>query len=94
MPKNSAASKETPAGLALLIAGFPAAGKTSLGRELTARIEKHFGRQVSLLDGDEVRKLLSSELGFSRASTAVSTCCAMATLRPRSAGTAGSRCAP
>lgn len=66
MPKNSAAPKKLPAGFALLITGLPAAGKTSLGRALSARIENEFGRPVSLLDGDEVRKLLSSELGFSR----------------------------
>lgn len=53
-------------GIAFLITGLPAAGKTTLGRALAAELSDRFGRQVTLLDGDEVRKLLSSELGFSR----------------------------
>lgn len=53
-------------GAVLLITGLPAAGKTTLGAALAARIETRFRRKVSLLDGDEVRKLLSSELGYSR----------------------------
>lgn len=57
---------ESQRGAALLITGLPAAGKTTLGVALAAHIEQRFGRQVTLLDGDEVRKLLSSELGYSR----------------------------
>ena len=53
-------------GAALLITGLPAAGKTTLGAALAKQLGKGFGRSVSLLDGDEVRKLLSSDLGFSR----------------------------
>ncbi|MBI2296044.1 MAG: adenylyl-sulfate kinase [Betaproteobacteria bacterium] len=53
-------------GFAVLVTGLPAAGKTTLGTALTAHIETRFGRPVTLLDGDEVRKLLSSELGYSR----------------------------
>lgn len=53
-------------GAVLLITGLPAAGKTTLGAALAARIENGFRRKVSLLDGDEVRKILSSELGYSR----------------------------
>ncbi|MGH7553946.1 MAG: adenylyl-sulfate kinase [Longimicrobiales bacterium] len=53
-------------GAALLITGLPAAGKTTLGIALVEHLGKRFGRSVSLLDGDEVRKLLSSDLGFSR----------------------------
>jgi sulfate adenylyltransferase len=53
-------------GTALLITGLPAAGKTTLGMALATHIGARFGRTVSLLDGDEVRKLLSSDLGFSR----------------------------
>ena len=53
-------------GFAVLITGLPAAGKTTLGAALAAHIETRFGRRVTLLDGDEVRKLLSSELGYSR----------------------------
>ena len=53
-------------GVVLLITGLPAAGKTTLGAALAAELTGRFGRAVTLLDGDEVRKLLSSELGYSR----------------------------
>lgn len=53
-------------GTAILITGLPAAGKTTLGTALAAELASRFGRQVTLLDGDEVRKLLSSDLGYSR----------------------------
>jgi sulfate adenylyltransferase len=62
--KRLGASSQT--GAALLITGLPAAGKTTLGMALAEHLGKRFGRSVSLLDGDEVRKLLSSDLGFSR----------------------------
>jgi sulfate adenylyltransferase len=62
--KRLGASSQT--GVALLITGLPAAGKTTLGTALAEHLGKGFGRSVSLLDGDEVRKLLSSDLGFSR----------------------------
>ena len=52
--------------MALLITGLPAAGKTTLGAALANHIESRFGRTVTRLDGDEVRKLMSSELGYSR----------------------------
>jgi sulfate adenylyltransferase len=53
-------------GIAVLITGLPAAGKTTLGTALAAELSGRLRRQVTLLDGDEVRKLLSSELGYSR----------------------------
>jgi sulfate adenylyltransferase len=53
-------------GFAILVTGLPAAGKTTLGTALAAELSGRFGRAVTLLDGDEVRKLMSSGLGFSR----------------------------
>jgi len=53
-------------GIVFLITGLPAAGKTTLGAALAAELTGRFRRAVTLLDGDEVRKLLSSELGYSR----------------------------
>jgi sulfate adenylyltransferase len=53
-------------GFALLVTGLPAAGKTTLGAALARWFAEARGRRVTLLDGDEVRKLLSSELGYSR----------------------------
>src|SRR5689334_14486756 len=66
MPRKTASHNQPHGGVAVLITGLTAAGKSTLGKALTVRIESDFGRRVSLLDGDEVRKLLSSELGFSR----------------------------
>lgn len=64
--KNTRLENRNHSGFAFLITGLPAAGKTTLGQALAAELTGRFGRQVTLLDGDEVRKLLSSELGFSR----------------------------
>jgi sulfate adenylyltransferase len=64
--ESSQVEQRSRCGLAILITGLPAAGKTTLGAALTAELSGRFGREVTLLDGDEVRKLLSSELGFSR----------------------------
>lgn len=52
-------------GIVIFLTGLPASGKSTLARAL----EQHLaglGRAVTLLDGDEVRALLSSELGYSR----------------------------
>ena len=54
------------AGIVFLLTGLPAAGKTTLARALAAHLENEAGRAATLLDGDEVRRLLSSELGYSR----------------------------
>lgn len=58
---------DTPTrGIGILITGLPAAGKTTLGIALTGVLRSRYGRTVTLLDGDEVRTVLSSELGYSR----------------------------
>lgn len=64
--ETSPVEKRSRRGFAILITGLPAAGKTTLGAALAAELTRRFGRPLTLLDGDEVRKLLSSELGFSR----------------------------
>lgn len=56
----------TRRGLIVFLTGLPGAGKSSLARALCERLQAR-GRAVTLLDGDEVRTLLSSELGYSRA---------------------------
>ena len=52
-------------GLTVLFTGLSGSGKSTLARALAARLEDG-GRTVTLLDGDEVRRLLSAGLGFSR----------------------------
>ena len=45
--------------------GLPGSGKTTIALEVEKRL-RAMGRNVEILDGDEVRKGLSSDLGFSK----------------------------
>ncbi len=54
-------------GFCVFLTGLSGAGKSTIAKALMARLLEIGGRQVTLLDGDIVRKNLSSELGFSRA---------------------------
>jgi adenylyl-sulfate kinase len=54
-------------GFCLWMTGLPSAGKTTVGRALVARLKAR-GWHVELLDGDEIRRGLSADLGFDRAS--------------------------
>ena len=53
-------------GVCVFFTGFSGSGKSTLAKALMVRLLELGGRQVTLLDGDIVRKHLSSELGFSR----------------------------
>ena len=53
-------------GFVVFLTGLPSAGKSTLANVLVSRLLEAGGRSVTLLDGDLVRKHLSSELGFSR----------------------------
>jgi len=53
-------------GLTLFFTGLSGAGKSTLAKILYAKFIEAGGRPVTLLDGDIVRRNLSSELGFSR----------------------------
>jgi sulfate adenylyltransferase len=55
----------TGGGVTVFFTGLSGSGKSTLARALTARLEEA-GRTVTLLDGDEVRRLLSAGLGFTR----------------------------
>jgi len=53
-------------GFTVFLTGLSGAGKSTIANALTVKLMEIGGRAVSLLDGDIVRKHLSSELGFSR----------------------------
>ncbi|MCP4693591.1 MAG: bifunctional sulfate adenylyltransferase/adenylylsulfate kinase, partial [Desulfobacterales bacterium] len=53
-------------GLTIFCTGLSGAGKSTVARVLHARFLEMGGRPVTLLDGDIVRRNLSSELGFSK----------------------------
>jgi sulfate adenylyltransferase len=53
-------------GFTVFFTGLPSSGKSTLANVLRARLLEAGGRPVTLLDGDIVRKNLSSELGFSK----------------------------
>ena len=53
-------------GLTIFLTGLSGAGKSTISTALLDRLEKESFRTITLLDGDEVRKILSSELGYSR----------------------------
>ncbi len=53
-------------GFTIFFTGLPSAGKSTIAKALLASFFELGGRPVTLLDGDIVRKNLSSELGFSK----------------------------
>ena len=52
-------------GFCLWLTGLPSAGKTTIAQSLTPKLRAR-GWNVELLDGDEVRRGLSADLGFDR----------------------------
>ena len=53
-------------GFTLFFTGLSGSGKSTIARALMTRLQEITDRQITLLDGDEVRTFLSSELGFNR----------------------------
>ena len=53
-------------GLTIFLTGLSGAGKSTIAKVLMSRFMQMGDRPVTLLDGDIVRKNLSSELGFSK----------------------------
>jgi len=53
-------------GFTVFFTGLPSAGKSTLANVLLVKLLEAGGQPVTLLDGDIVRKNLSSELGFSK----------------------------
>ncbi|MEP6798469.1 MAG: adenylyl-sulfate kinase [Lapillicoccus sp.] len=54
-------------GVVVFFTGFSGSGKSSLADALVAHVRTHTRRTITLLDGDVVRTMLSSGLGFDRA---------------------------
>lgn len=54
---------EHSGGAAIWLTGLSCAGKTTLGSSI-CRLLRSRGRRVELLDGDDMRRLLSKDLGF------------------------------
>ena len=52
-------------GFCIWLTGLPSAGKTTIAKALTPKL-KALGWNVELLDGDEIRTGISSDLGFDR----------------------------
>jgi sulfate adenylyltransferase len=55
-------------GLVVMFTGLSGSGKSTLARALSEYVQRRHRRPVTLLDGDVVRRLLSSGLGFDRQS--------------------------
>ncbi len=53
-------------GFTVFFTGLSGSGKSTVARHVQVKLLERGGRDVSLLDGDLVRKHLSSELGFSK----------------------------
>ena len=60
-------TKPTKNGFCLWLTGLPSAGKTTIGLAIAPKLAAR-GRRVELLDGDEIRRGLSADLGFDRKS--------------------------
>ena len=52
-------------GFTIWLTGLPCSGKSTLATKLATQL-KSMGRQVEILDGDEVRQRLTKDLGFSK----------------------------
>jgi sulfate adenylyltransferase len=61
---NSAVEPRARRGFILWFTGLSGAGKTTLAGQLSNKLE--LARAVHILDGDEIRRHLSKELGFSK----------------------------
>lgn len=56
-----------PRGAVVFLTGLSGSGKSTVAKALAERLLDDGSRRVTMLDGDEVRRLLSHGLGFSRA---------------------------
>jgi sulfate adenylyltransferase len=61
---DSAAHPDRPSGAVVLFTGLSGSGKSTVAHELADRLQRAIPQPIVVLDGDEVRRMLSSELGF------------------------------
>lgn len=59
-------SRDRGDGAVVLLTGLSGSGKSTVAKKLAERLSVESEQEVTLLDGDEVRQVLSSGLGFSR----------------------------
>lgn len=65
--QNTRISKRfRPQGFTVWLTGLPAAGKTTISQLLKKRLDDLYEGYVEVLDGDEIRKGLSKDLGLSK----------------------------
>ena len=57
---------QKPQGFTIWMTGLSGSGKSTLAGELKRKFEQDYSRYVEILDGDEIRKGLSRDLGLSR----------------------------
>ena len=60
------AASQKPKGFAVWMTGLPASGKSTIAELLKGTLVEEYGRYVEVLDGDEIRKGLSRDLGLSK----------------------------
>ncbi|MGW5863537.1 adenylyl-sulfate kinase [Streptomyces sp. NPDC055239] len=65
-PPQGPAPCHCTCGATVWLTGLPSAGKSTIAGLLADRL-RAAGRRVEVLDGDEIRRFLSADLGFSRA---------------------------
>lgn len=63
---SSPSGRRSGGGVVLFFTGLSGSGKSTVAQAVAAALRETSDRRVSLLDGDEVRRHLSSNLGFSR----------------------------
>jgi adenylylsulfate kinase len=63
---SRAAQQTRPKGFTIWMTGLPGSGKSTLAELFKGKFENEYGRFVEILDGDEVRKGLSRDLGLSK----------------------------
>jgi adenylylsulfate kinase len=65
-PRVFASGSQTTTGVTVWFTGLPSSGKSTIANGLAQRLHTE-GHRVEVLDGDEIRRSLTADLGFSKA---------------------------